>query len=531
MDAVLLTKRKKVFPGSLGLLVLLLLGGVLFSWVWTQLGYRGGNLERQGIDIVHHALIISKVSVPGGINEHSLGVLADYPNTAHRLAALTLTWFDGDAILAMRFTGMTTVTWLLALQFTLLCRLLPWVQAAILLLLWQWLCWWGMVANPNHFQYGVYNFSRAVGGLGLWGSLVFLSTGASGAWQRRLYYLLAAAGAAFAMACHLVPGAVAFGGIILFAVTGWLRQPQVDRLFLLGAALLAAAYMYWGTSVWTLMVQNAGSDGWLPVGPPGMLLIWVPLAGLAALLLLRPIFVGLTAEPCSLHLPTECLMTALLSAGAVQLLAYVRMVVWGACAPYAVKSVFYYTFPLAALLGMVWLATLCSGRLPAPWRALLQTAQRRKVPYFLAAGLLLASMAMLCHLDRGLRTFVKPGNAAGPAACYYPPRDQLPQTISTALAGIAREHEGWYYFDPIQPFGAFYASIVGLNLDWQTAVFCRDKLAAHDYAAVLTHPGVRGILLPDQAQGAIDPGIPGKTIGRFREYPLAMGTSTSAGAP
>jgi hypothetical protein len=529
-------------PGSLRFLFLLFVAGALFAWAWTRFGYTRGNLERQGIDIVHHALMVHAVSQRGGVTPQSLGIYYEYPLTSHRLAAPALPLFGNDPILAMRFAAMSTIVWLLALQFTLLCRVLPWVRAALVLFLWQWLCWAGLVANSSYFEFALFNYSRAVGGLGLWASLVFLTSPVASAWTRILFHILATVAAALALACHIVPGAVAFAGIFGFAVVGLVRERSVDRLVLLVMALVVGAVMYWGTSVWAMMVHVSGSDGWLPVGPPALLLLWVPVAGVAAFMLLRSLRSRPRTFPDELQDISDGLATTLLAAGSLQALTYVKMVLWGTCAPYAFKSVYYYTFPLAALWGLMWLSLLVARWLPRSSTALLDSLQRWKVPHVLTGAVALAALVLLHHLDRGLRPFVK---AAGENArwrdCvvasalrksdptkddggprYYPTRDQLPQAVATTLGQIAAEHQGWYYYDPNQPFGSFYASVVGLHLDFDTAVFCRERLASGDYAAIEACPEVRGILVPGTSDQLADPAIPGAPIGRFTEYPLAM---------
>jgi hypothetical protein len=503
-------------PGSFQFLAVLFLGGGIFAWIWTQLGYYDSNLERQGVDIVHHAVIVHQVYAPGGLDRQIFNKLADYPNTSHRLAALTLGWFGGDAIVALRFAALTTICWLLALQFTLVCRFLPWLPAGLVVLLWQWLCCWGKVSNPNHFWEGMYNYSRAVGGLGLWGGLVLLTAEPAVAWQRRILELLAVGAAMFALACHLVPGAVALGGLGIYALAGWLRERRPERLVLLVLTVLATVGMYYGTSVWKVMVDSAGLNGWLPVGPLPLLLTWIPLAGLAAWFLTRPI-VGRAQSSETTWLPTEPLMTALLAAGGLQAVAFARMLLWENCAPYAVKSLFFYTFPLGSLLAILWLLPYCR-RLPSIWQGYWQTAERRKLLHVLAGGFLLASFALLYHQDRGLRSFVRLNEDSAAARRYYPPHDQLPPAVSRALADVATGHQGWYYLDPNQPFGAFYATLLGLHLEFNTAIECRDRLLAHDYAALGSLVPVRGILVP--APTALP--LPcGQSIGSFREYPLA----------
>jgi hypothetical protein len=501
-------------PGSVPFLAVLLALGAIFAGVWTQLGYRHSNLERQGVDIVHHAVIVHQVNAPGGLDRQTFNKLADYPNTSHRLAALTLPWFGGDALVALRFAALTTICWLLALQFTMVCRFLPWVQAAIVVLLWQWLCCWGKVSNPYHFWEGMYNYSRAVGGLGLWGGLLLLTVQPASAWQRWLLELLAVGAAAFALACHLVPGAVALGGLGLYALAGWLRQRRPERLVLLMVTMLTAAGMYLGTSVWKVMVDSAGLNGWLPVGPLALLLTWIPLAGLAAWFLIRPI-VGRTVQPLT-WLSTEPLMTALLAAGALQTVTFLRML-WGSCAPYAVKSLFYYTFPLASLLGILWLVPWCR-RLPASWQQYWYAAERRKLLHVLAGGLLLASIGLVYHQDRGLRTFIRLNEDSAATRRYYPPHDQLPPAMIKALAEVASEHQAWYYLDPDQPFGAFYATLLGLHLEFNTAIECRDRLLAHDYEALNSLAGVHGLLIPEGAGSLPLPN--GHSIGHFWAYPL-----------
>src|SRR5262249_7995830 len=161
---------------------------------------------------------------------------------------------------------------------------------------------------------------------------------------------------------HIVPGAVAFGGLMALAVTSWLRDRETYWLILVAATLATAAGLYWGLAHWIFLVRTSViTDGWMPIGPKELLLTWVPLAGLAVNKMAR--FALARNPPHETSATSLCLMTALLTAGALQVFVYLRMTMSGTLPPYAVKSLSYYTFPLATLLGVIWLAGWLPGRL------------------------------------------------------------------------------------------------------------------------------------------------------------------------
>ena len=382
-----------------------------------------------------------------------------------------------------------------------------------LVVLWQFLCIHMKVSGFNHFMHeGQYNYSRAVGTAAWWVMLVLLAGTPSQRWGRIAVWTAALGLACFALACHIAPGGVALGTLAIYGCHGFLRDRQARYLGLLAGTLLAGLLMFFGTDVWEYMSSNAGSDGWLPVGNLTVLLLWVPTLSVSCWRLVRAL-PGTTARSAGFSPPSagtarraearttnlapaamealriEPIVAAgLLSAGLFQAYLGFKMLVLGTCAPYAVKSLFFFTFPLASFLWILWgYSYLERFHKPAAfWAA-------RLVP--LAAVLLMAILGYrLVRMDPGMRWSIP--QRADSHRFQRPAPEQLPHQVSEALRQLAGSYPAFYYFDPLQPTGAYYATLIGLGMEKELAQACFVKSKANPLEELPTIPGLDGILLP-----------------------------------
>ena len=494
---------------TLTLFALLVALGVAAAWPWTRFAYAGSHFEDQGIDIVNHAILVHQVSVPGGRTAHALGGHVNYPVASHRLAAAALPLFDGNPLLALRFAAAAAMVVLTAAPFVLLCRVLPVGPALIALAVWEFACLALKVSGFNHFMpAAVYNYSRAVGTAAWWAGLVFLAAAPAAGWRRYACWAAAVGLACFAMACHVAPGGVAFATLGLYACYGFARDRRADFAALAAAAGLAGAGMVFGTDVWVYMKTNAAADGWLPVGPWPVLFLWVPVLVVACV---RP-GTGLLARPPArppANAPRpmlEPILTAgLIGAGLFQ--AYLGYkLVRGECAPYGFKSLFFFTFPLAAFLATVWVARgfQPGGRLAGfRWPA---ASRRLVVPAALALTAGLA--ACVARLDRGLNWQVRVAAYDHNSDRARPDPATLPHQAAEALRPVAASAQGYYYVDPKQPFGAYYATVVGLGMDRDVAEACWEARGRDTIARLREFPTVAGVLVPRGVDPAAATAVP-----------------------
>jgi hypothetical protein len=499
---------------SLQAAFVLLLLAPLLALPLAWLGYSRSHLERQGLDIVNHLVIAHQLTVQDGQTERVLSEHTRYPASSHRLIVWSSPLFGGDLLLAMRYMAAVTMLALLFLPYVLLCRLVRPLPALVLLLAWHLVCYYLKVDGVNHFVWeGQYNYSRAVGTVAFWLALIALSTRSNSPVGRLALQGLAIACGCFALACHIAPGAVTFGTVMAWQGACWLRERRREHLLGAGCTLLAAGGMLFATDVWVYMAQNASSDGWLPVGSHYLLLVWVPtlLAGLVLYV------VRLRSPLESEGAPIEAvLMAGLLASGGLQAYLTYRMLTSGACAPYAVKSIYFFTFPLAALLLIRWAGqwtSQCLERVP-PW-----------IPGSLAIGLSVWLGGNIVRADMGLRHQV---DYSKNHTRKRPTKDQLPDGVARQLKGSRGEFVGYYYYDPIQVFGSYYATVVSLDVERIAAIQVLDVLSRNanrmtpEVEAELARSGFKGVLLPEDADPArIVPGLgPVVKSGKFWKCPV-----------
>ncbi len=497
-------------PGSVPLLILLALVSFPIALVWTWWGYKHAHVERQGIDIVNHAILVHQNAVSDGDNERILAFHLNYPQTSHRLAAWFLPLFEGDVFLAMRFVALLSLLGLFFCQLTLLCRFLPAVISVMVLLAWQWVCLECKVSNLNHFMWdGQYNYSRSVGGVGLWLALVLVTTTTKAGWQRCAVFTLAIAAVLFSFACHLAPGAIAVAFLAVFGSILWLRNRQWEYLFLMAGTVTGSLVLFFATQVWLYMAANATMDGWMPVKHWWLLLLWIPtflvVAGWLGRIVLKGIFISLhktqqkveAAEPTSPGLVTLGVSCALLAAGGFQF--YLMGEWWaGSCAPYAVKSLFFYTFPLATFLWIVGFTWVWKTR-----QAVTPDWLNNKFMRWLAVGF----ACVLCFLfvqrwlrrDPGLLWAIEltpQQRVFHPQGYFQPDPAWMPMALTDTLAAYRDDEGRWCYFDPLQPSGSHYASVIGLQTQRIPAVHCFYDLTQGKGAALVKSAELQGVLLP-----------------------------------
>jgi hypothetical protein len=271
--------------------------------------------------------------------------------------------------------------------------------------------------------------------------------------------------------------------------------------------------MFFGSDVLPYMKSIAGHDGWLPVGPLPVLLLWLPTLivglGLAARRLIAAVTRAEQEEKVE-----QVLLAGLLGSGLFQ--TYLAYKLLDNCAPYTVKTLFFFTFPLATLFWLVWGVRLAQRRdwFAAGWWT---APAGRRVAIFVASFVLVILGWRFAKMDRGLGWGI-PNFASMPDGRVYPPRAYLPHGAATALRELGDNYRGHYYFDPNQPVGSYYASLVGLRMDLDFVQLSLEKSQRRRLEDLLTIDRVRGILMPryypDPASLATVP-VEVTDIGRF----------------
>lgn len=471
-------------PDRLAFLLLAMLAGAMLAVPWTWFAYRRSHVEWQGVDVMHHALIIKQLSVPEGRNEHALGELAHYPVGSHWLAVVAMPLFGDDPFLAMRYVAAVTMWILLLAPYVLLCRAMGPLSALLCLLLWQFACLALKVAGFNHFMWeGQYNYSRGVGTAAYWMMLVLLTgnhrtqTAQLGSW------IAAIVCACFAINCHIAPGAVGLATLVFFSGMVFLRERRPHSLMLGVLTCLGFGISLLISREWLTMPTLANRDGWLPVGPQWILMLWAPT--------LVVVLVRWGAFGYPLNVMEQSLTAGLLAAGALQGYLIFKMLVLGTCAPYAVKSVYALTFGLASLLWCCW-----SVRWARQWNVSASLAARWKVAGPVLAFMLIAALGYrFTKMDLGLRWRI-PDALAGRV---LPPAETLPHQTTRTISGLG-EHKGDYlYVDPLQPVGSLYVSMTALDVAWSTIERCEKKMKKNGIDGVLSAGLMKGLIVPRSA--------------------------------
>jgi hypothetical protein len=463
---------------------LLLMAALVFAIGWTAVALRRTNLEQQGIDIVNHALMVRQLAIPGGDSEYWLGEYATYPHTAHYLAAVFLPLFDGNPIQALRCAALFVLLVMLIAQYGLLRLLLPWAPAVLVLVLWQAACALVNVADVNHFLWqGQYNYSRAVGAAALWLLLLLLARPPLGGWLHLCSPLPVVLLAAFALACHIAPGAIAFGTLgVFYLLTAWSDSGRRgESLIGLLLTLLAGAGMMFGTRLWQYMVANSGSDGYLPVPIAPLVALAAPTWVGAAVLLWR----GRRARSRSSPV-VQCVACALLVAGPLQAYLLYKWHFLKTTAPYAVRSVLFYTFALTSLLWISGAVNWLRYRISSV-EALWSSRRTRWAATCMAGTALIVGLWVALYKD--------------PVRRYYG-IDRDPVQVARDLAEHHEELAGCYYYDPRQVFGSYYATAAGSGMPHSVTLSCLKGLYYEkNWQRLLAEEQVTALLLP----AAVDP--------------------------
>jgi hypothetical protein len=460
--------------------LLLLFVTVLGSVVWTSKALRNNNLDWQGLDIASHALMVTweAQSLPPELLGHD----QTYPKASHALAAALLPILRHNPIQAMRAVALIALFTMLSAQYTLLARLVRPVPALILLVLWQWLAGWTGFADLNHFVDGSYMFSQAAASAGFWLVLTVASTVAARRFEAWTLTIVALGLAWGAYACHLVPGAMAFGTLgVFFGLRGFRNRSKTEflRMFL---TMVVGGMTILSSVQWQLMAfaRTAIFESWLPCDHLWLLLAWIPTLAVA-LVRLAGRLAG-KQSPSALTDLELMLVAGLLVSGSLQAYFAFEWGVQGTTSAYTVKKFFFFTFPLASLLWISWLADASKAMA-------LPTA----VPPRLAlAGAL--GLAGVCLYQMLAADFKRP----------YFGRAHDPVRLAHRLAGKRETLYRCYYYDPEFPMGSLYASVAGLRINRDQALRCWEALSFRDKAPVsfwqLVHDGhVATVLLPVQS--------------------------------
>jgi len=488
----------------------------LLAACWTATALRHDNLERQGIDIVHHARMIHELQSA----EHDAEAIARshhaaYPRGSHRFAALFLPVFKGNAIQAMRCAALVALLVMLVAQYTLLRQFLAPAHALLTLVAWQTVCAQAQVADVNHFLWhGQYNYSRAVGAAALYLILVLLVVPAFSSKGRWLNDVAAVLLAVFALACHTGPGAIAFGTLGVYYLFA-LRAGQLAR-GIVGLVLttLAGVGMVLGAGVCRYMTSYAGSDGWLPVSLWPLLMLWLP-TWIAVMVMLWGRW---SAAKSSAGLEPDfslVLCCGLLVAGAFQAYLTYGVYVRESIAPYAMKSVLFYTFAFASLLWIYWIGK--GVRVMAesnPWIAL------RRPPAWAVTGLAVVAAAA------GLVVMLKK-DASRP--------DYGSERELARVARVVTAHRGdlvdCLYFDPDQPFGSYFINSACL-LHSKALLSSKLRRTGSDLNLLLAERGIAALLLPanETPEALFGQALPTTRIGSLLRCDLTELRSQATGA-
>jgi len=449
-----------------GALLALLSVGLVFSIAWTALALDRNNVDRQGIDIIHHALILHQLTVPGGISEHYLGHFSRYPMGSHELARLFLPCFGNDTIQALRCAALFSLLTLLAVKWVILRQMMRPAAALLVLITMQALFIPLRVADVNHFLWvGQYNFSRAVGA----GALLLLVYGlAVPPFRGRLAWgndVLWIGLAGYALGCHATPGVIAFGLLGWYYLQDLREQPLRGGLIRLAALGAAAVALFFGTNAFAMM-KYVGEDGWMPVRAPW----WLFAAWFPTWLVMSCIALSNLWRPRPGHWSDgigRAVLCGMVSCGVLQ--AYLTFsCVLGRAAPYTVKSTLFVTMAMSVL---VWVhaTMLLIHRWQPP---MLQWWDSRRFSQVVRLTAGVAAVVGLVVLLK--RDVTRP---------YYGP-DRDPVHVARALGNLREEVEGYMYYDPNQPHGSVFVNTVALNP--RVANFTKDAHRAQ----------LRGILLP-----------------------------------
>jgi hypothetical protein len=495
-------------PGSLRLLVILLAGSVGLAFGWAALPGRSNDLEHQGIDAVNHALMIHRRAHP--VPRELQGTYASYPQLMHALAGCFMPVLGDNAIRAMDCVSWLTLLGLFAVQWTLLCRLLPALPALAVLTGWQWLRLQTHFADWDFFHVNCYP-PQALGTLLVWLQVLLLATAAPRVrWLRDGAALLLAL---LAYNSHIVPGAVAFATLIILEgyhlLAGPGRTGASLRLVLTGVT--AAGTLLGSEQLAVMAGARIIAGGTLLCDHLWLLLLWVPTLLLACVRVAWQRWRHSGPEEMEL-----VLSSALLAAGSIQGYLTLETVLHVSVGYYSALKLFWLTFPLASLLWLCWLSRL----LCRTWRL----PRQRVVRVAVAAGCLLLALY-------GLRSLVQQ-DPRRPSLRLKPPTDLVERTrLRQARDAVAASHRlrrllgrtnhappYVYFHDPAMPFGSLFATVTALETNHDAAYGC--WLSLHfkqSLADLLRRERVGLILLPRHAdaRAVVGVAVPVEPAGPF----------------
>lgn len=414
---------------------------------WVRVIAPGYNLERRGIDLIHHALMIQDQAKPAGEPALQVSGFARYPQLSHWLASWLMPLVRDDAIRAMRALGFTAILLLFGLQYMLLREQTSVHVALAAVVLWQWLCLEGCFANVNFFH-GTCFFAQAVGMVGFWLALVLAARPFPWAdrvdetWLPLLSMLGPVLAGWFAYQCHFVPGVVTFGAIWLFAACAWLRQPSWAAAWALGFTTLVPAVIVLSSDQFRYMAASSTADGPIPIRHPWLVLAAIPTAAVGLARLYQDWRSPRLSEV------ERLLIHALLVAGACQSYLAYKWLIQETVAGYCVKKLFFHTFPVAALLWVWWL--LQWSKRWRPWFSNSSFSWSFGSWQARAAWVLVVAAGVYANAVRPLRKDLRGPFALG---------ERDPVQAARLLATQRHELHSGCYFDPQFPGGAVFANV------------------------------------------------------------------------
>jgi hypothetical protein len=516
-------------PGSLPLLAALLVFAAAFAFCWTALPGRCNMIEHEGYDFVNHTILIHRQAHP--VPASLQGYHGKYPQLSHAVAACFMPVLGDNAIRAMDCATWLVVLGLFAVQWTLLCRLLPAALALAGLVGWQYLRMQTLFGDWNFFTRNCY-FPQAMGTLAVWLQVVVLASTTTPARPRRwLREGVALLLAAFAYGCHIVPGAAAFATLAVVQCSRLLGPDRKGACLRLLLTVLAGAALALGTDQLAVMAGARRDSAALPTVHLWLLLLWVPTLLAAWAGLVRGRWPGRPLRTDDQEVVLAC---ALLAVGGLQGYLALEKVLGLSGSFYSANKFFWLTFAYASLLWVCWLSRgVRSLKLPLPPKRL-QTILR---PAVAVGGVLLALFALRELLRDDLRR-ADLKDISRPAAwewgrCLLETPDPL-ALIRELTLRRGKLASGTYYHDPANPFTALFASVIGLEMNHDVGLRCWSDLSRKGDAIrpIAARGEIGHVLLPRNANpcALFGTGVPAKPAGAFLDCDLGrVGKGPSAG--
>jgi hypothetical protein len=443
--------------GSFSFLIGLMTLAVVLGFFWAYAVLPPYNSEHLGADACHHAMLIHTFSLPDPEERAYLRqAFAGYPLGSHWLASLMMPLLENDSYKAMRWLAFTSVLCLLAVQFHLFRGVMPSGAALLCLLAWQFLGCFTRAADI-YFYVEAFFLSQAVGTLCLWLTIAVVFSSRD-SWPRST----AAIGLAVAAyLCHLVPGAIALGGVGLVFLFRFRAQPQLRTLVPLMLLGMAGAWVVFGTDQLAFMKTIKDQDGDVPFKRLPINLLWVPTLA-AALVIAKRVTLKNLAETRA-DFPSEgdktrlakILTCFLLVGGLLQAYCAFECLVLHTAAPYSVQKFFSFLFPAASMLWFLWLTPPVTR-----WLSGLHVPQRisvRSRRFGYAAILLLL---LYLNLGRYFAYELRPPRVDlehHPVFTAQRLRQDLPSFRAQS------DHVNAVYFDPALPQSSMFVNMIGLR--------------------------------------------------------------------